>query len=457
MIIPTRLSARRIGVVPAFLILLCLCATRLPAQEKAASELKASGARIQADKIDQKGDIVSAWGRVRVFYGDLILLANHVDINTATKDALADGQVSLRLPKEVLTAETMMVNLDTALGSMQGAFGLLQPSLYFSSERMERESEVIYKMGRSRFTTCSQAVPRWSVSCAKATMRKDDYLEMWGVTFSVKKVPVFYLPYMKYPLAQERATGFLFPQIGFSGVKGFSLSQSFYWAIARNQDATFSLDYYGAKGMGGGLEYRYIFGSPDKAGAAGLFGGEARVYYFAFRTEEDGTKRDDAYLVRWNHNQTLPGGFILTAAVNYQTSFDFLREFDNDFKRAVIFNRSSQVYLSRTWGGLSLSARASQFETNFQGVNNAIVSRSLPQISLSLSRTKILGPLGFSMSAGYNNWEYGWQSQFDTGTQLKNKTITFFPSLSVPWASIPWLTANASISGNLQYFFLSKD
>ncbi len=447
----TLLSARGAGLFCALALL--AAATTLFGQETTAMEVKTAGARIQADKLEQNGNQVSARGRVRVFYKDLILLADHVELNTETKDALAEGNVSLRLPNEVITAGLMMVNLDTALGSFEGAFGLVQPSLYFSSERMERESEEIFKMGRSRFTACSQAVPRWSITCARASMKKDDYVEMWGATFSVKKIPVFYLPYMKYPLAQERNTGFLFPQIGFSGVKGFSLSQSFYWAIAPNQDATFNVDYYGAKGVGGGIEYRYLFGSPDRSGAAGLFGGEARVYYFAFRTEEDGTQRENAYLLRWNHNQTLPGGFVLTAAVNYQTSFDFLREFDNNFKRALTFNRSSQVYLTRTWGGLSFSARASRMETHFQGFNNAIVSQSLPQVSLSLARTKILGPLGFSMSASYNNWQYGWQSQFDTGTPLKNQTVYLFPTLSVPFTAIPWLTVNASLSGNLQYFF----
>ncbi len=432
-------------------------AGRLSGQEPPLKEATASGSRIVADHIVQNGEMVSARGRVRVYYRDLILMADHVELNTTTKDAMAEGRASLNLPKEVISAEVMTVNLDTALGQLTDAFGLSPPSLIFSSERLDRLSEDVYKLGKSRFTTCSQAVPRWNFTCAKASLKKNDYVEMWGATFSIKKIPVFYFPYIKYPLAQDRVSGFLFPQIGYSGVKGFSLSLSYYWAIARNQDATFTADYYGAKGMGGGIEYRYLFGSPDKQGAGGLFGGEARVYYFQFRTLEDGTTPEPAYLVRWNHNQVLPGGFILTAAVNYQSSFNFLREFDNSYKRALVFNQSSQVYLSRTWGGLTFSARASNIETSFQSIDNSIVSRSLPQISLSLARTKILGKLGFSMSAAYNNWQYGWKSQFDTGTSLGNQTFMANPVLSLPWTALPWLTMNASLAGSMNYSLSSKD
>jgi LPS-assembly protein len=66
---------------------------------------------------------------------------------------------------------------------------------------------------------------------------------MWNSVFRIKKIPVFYWPYFRYPLNRERSTGFLMPQAGYTKVKGYFLSGSFYWATARNIDATFSLDY----------------------------------------------------------------------------------------------------------------------------------------------------------------------------------------------------------------------
>jgi len=54
---------------------------------------------------------------------------------------------------------------------------------------------------------------------------------MWNTVFRIKKVPVFWWPYIRYPLDRDRSTGFLMPQIGYSGNKGFTLNEAFYWVL----------------------------------------------------------------------------------------------------------------------------------------------------------------------------------------------------------------------------------
>ena len=52
-------------------------------------------------------------------------------------------------------------------------------------------------------------------------------------------MPVFYLPVFYYPIHKEdRATGFLIPIYGSSTIRGQTLSNAFFWAINRSQDAT---------------------------------------------------------------------------------------------------------------------------------------------------------------------------------------------------------------------------
>ena len=61
----------------------------------------------------------------------------------------------------------------------------------------------------------------------------------------VKGVPALYLPYMYYPLSNDnRSTGFLMPSYGSSTYKGHTISNAFFWAINRSQDATFLHDWY---------------------------------------------------------------------------------------------------------------------------------------------------------------------------------------------------------------------
>ena len=89
----------------------------------------------------------------------------------------------------------------------------------------------------------------------------DDYVDRANTVFSVKGVPVFYLPCIYYPIQDDdRATGFLMPSYGTSTLRGQAISNAFFWAIGRSQDATFFHDWFTRTGQGVGAEYRYVTG-----------------------------------------------------------------------------------------------------------------------------------------------------------------------------------------------------
>jgi len=414
----------------------------IPAQQKAVVAM--GELTVYAWTLDKSEDRIVASGEVELYYKQIKLFADRVEIETKTKDALATGHVSLELPEEIVNCAKISFNLETQQGKLDQVLGRIQPSVLYEAASIERKADNLYSLEKANFTSCTQPTPRWKFSFSKADLKKGDYVEMRNAVFSIKKIPIFYWPYMRYPLDRQRATGFLMPQIGYSQIKGFSYSQGFYWAMARNMDATFSLDYYSAKGVGAGTEFRYIF--------SGGIGGDVHLYYFMFKSPPGQIKPENAYIIRWNHNQLLPGGFGLVANVDYQSSFEFLKEFDNNFMRALVFNRSSQVYLSKSWSSYSFSIRASQFETSFPLYSGSIVSKYLPQINFDSFKVKIFSPLYFSFSSSFNNWQYGWDYQYKTNTQVRNQELSLAPALSLPFNAIPWLTMNFSLQGFLRYY-----
>ena len=395
---------------------------------------------------------VFARGNVEIHYKNIKLFADRADLNTVTKDVYAEGNVLIQLPEEVVSAEEVHMNLDSWQGKLQKGFGMIQPTIFYEAEDIERKDANVYSFNKARITSCTQRVPRWKFSCSRANFKKDDYIEMWNSVFSIKKIPIFYFPYMRYPLDKERSTGFLMPQVGYSGPKGITYSQSFYWAIRRNMDATFSFNYYSARGLGGALEYRYLF--------AGGTGGQLNFNYINFKKgpKEEEVEEETpagAYILRLNHRQSLPFNFSLVADVDYQSSFDFLREFDSDFKRAVVSNRRSQVYLSRTWSYFNFNARFSRFETYYREIDNSIIRYSLPEIGFSSSKIKLFSPLYFSFTSSFSRWEYGWEPQYKEGTQTRLQNLAFRPQLTFPFAAVPWLAINSSFLTNFNYHFQS--
>jgi len=392
-------------------------------------------------------DRIYATGEVEVRYKDISLFADGIEVFLETKDVRAWGNVTLQLPDEVLNCEEVLFNLDSSEGELKKVFGMVQPSIFYEAETIEREDEGTYRFRKARITSCTQPVPRWMFSCSKATFKKDDYMEMWNAVFRIKKIPVFYLPYIRYPLDRERSTGFLMPQVGHSGTKGLFFSQSFYWAIRRNMDATVNAEYFPERGQGGGLEYRYLFSEGT--------GGQVNLYGFRFNEEAPSGSPETAVILRLKHNQALPSRFHLVADVDYQSSYDFLREFDNNFRRAVVSNRRSQVYLSRAWSYYNLNLRVSRFETYFRQIDNSIVRKNLPQVGFSSTKIKLFSPLYFSFSSQFDSWEYGWESDYKAGRQKKSQSLSFKPVLNLPFASVPWFTLNSSLSAQFTYYFQS--
>jgi LPS-assembly protein len=404
--------------------------------------------KILARNQEKTKDRVFASGDVEVHYREFLLFADRVEYNIETKDVLAEGNVVAQSGGEVIRAEKVLFNLETGLGTIEKASGIIQPSILFEADTLERRRADFYSLKKGRVTACTQPNPRWSFSLSRGNLKREDYLEMWDAVVRVKSVPVLYLPYLRYPL-RERATGFLLPRVGFGGQNGLAVSQSFFWALAPNMDATVGVDFYLSRGIGAGLEYRYLFPGGTK--------GDLNLYHFMYKRDTSGTKPGNSSIVRLNHTQALPLGFTLVASVDYQSSYSFLREFDNNFQRALVYNRTSQAYLSRSWRRFNLSARVSRFETYFSQLDDSNVSTSLPQVTFNVFKVKVLSPLFFSLNASFHRWKYGWESQFEAGTERRSTRFSVSPALSLPFSSVPWLTATTTLTANLAYYGESLD
>ena len=430
-------------LAPLLLGLLCLLGTSLFPQDPS---ILVSEVRVVAQNKEWVKDTIQAWGEVKVEYKEMRLFADYVEVNTETKDFYAKGNVAFHLPNEVHSMDEIQGNLDSQQGLLTNVHGQVQPDMTYEAQSVERKDEEVYQLNKAWITSCTQPNPRWRFNCSKANFKRDDYIEMWSPVLRIKKVPVFWFPYIRYPLDQDRATGLLFPSAGYNGQKGYHISQAFFWAIRRNMDATFNLHYFSLKGVGAAGEYRYRF--------PGGMGGDLKLYYFNFN-ENASDQEESAYIVRFKHTQPLPAQFRLVADVDYQSSFDFLREFDNNFMRAVVSNRSSQAYLSRSWSYFNWNVRVSRFETYYKSRDKSIIRNNQPEMGLTSSKIKLVEPLYFSFRTAFNRWEYGWDYEYEQNNQKRSQSFFFVPTLSLPFNGIPWLSVNTSVSSNMNYYFQS--
>ncbi len=73
-----------------------------------------------------------------------------------------------------------------------------------------------------------------------------------------KDVPIFYTPYISFPLGDERKSGVLFPSLGHSGSNGFELEVPYYFNLAPNYDLTLTPGMLTARGVQLAEDFRYL-------------------------------------------------------------------------------------------------------------------------------------------------------------------------------------------------------
>ena len=187
----------------------------------------------------------------------------------------AKGNVTLTTLTERISAESLEFNLKTKLGVFHHAsgssqieenprkpksqFGAQEVEVLFYGETIEKIGYRKYRITKGGFTTCVQANPRWMIMSSSVVVNVNHYAMLHNAVIKVKGVPVLYLPVVYYPINKDdRATGFLLPAYGTSSLRGQTLSNAFFWAFSRSQDATFMVDYFSKTGYGYGGEYRRV-------------------------------------------------------------------------------------------------------------------------------------------------------------------------------------------------------
>ncbi|MGQ0735736.1 MAG: LPS-assembly protein LptD [Acidobacteriota bacterium] len=401
------------------------------------------------------------------------IFADELEWNTVTGEFTASGNVLLASPTARLSAERVVFNTKTGLGTFHTAsglaslgdratqersmFGTLEPDIYFWGETIEKIGEDRYRITRGGFTTCVQPTPRWEIVTGRATIDLEDYAVLRNAVLRVKDVPLFYLPVLYYPIqSDDRATGFLLPTYGSSTYRGQSLSNAFFWAVNRSHDLTLMHDWYTKTGQGTGSEYRYIAGP----GSEGQFRGYWLAQKEAEFTRPGGTvvttPAGRSYEITGGVAQALPFRLRARGRVDYFSSLTTQQLYNTNIYEASRRQRTVGGSVTGTWGGLSLTSNFQRSEL-FSSDTDSIVNGYAPSVTANLS-SKRLGqlPLYVAVTSESSNILYHTRSARES-VDLGVRRFDATPSLRAALSNWPFLTVNGTIAYRHTYFSESLD
>ncbi|MGO9993697.1 MAG: LPS-assembly protein LptD [Steroidobacteraceae bacterium] len=219
----------------------------------------------------------------------------HIDSDYFTADAaghaLASGHVKVSQDARTMSADSMTYDYNTGKATVKGAVDFEDPKLRLKSDDGTYDTlggadfdranfQILDRNGRGfarqmavhpdgkveleqvRYTTCPVGNQDWMLQASSLnldTAKQEGAAH--GVLMRFKNVPIFYTPYISFPLGDERKSGVLFPSFGHSSSNGYQLEVPYYFNLAPNYDLTLTPGILSARGVQLAEEFRYLTAS----------------------------------------------------------------------------------------------------------------------------------------------------------------------------------------------------
>lgn len=199
-------------------------------------------------------------GNVHITQGYRQLFADRVDVNRNENTAYLSGAIEMREPNLLVRGVAAEVHTDSEAAAIEDATYVIHDDFVHGAARhAAREASGELTLTEGSYTRCEPGEEIWRVSGGEITI---DNVERQGVARDVRleivDVPVFYFPYLRFPVGDARLSGLLFPNVSNSDENGWDIAVPYYWNIAPQMDATIVPRYIEHRGTGAELEVRHL-------------------------------------------------------------------------------------------------------------------------------------------------------------------------------------------------------
>lgn len=361
-------------------------------------EVERGGQRLRADRMRYREDEDRAEARGRMLYRQegLILGGSQGHMRLAEDQGEMDDV-------EYVFAETLM----------QGR-----------SRHVAIESRQVVLLSDATYSTCEPGDELWNMRASRIRLNRESGRgDAWHARMMMFGVPVFYTPYVNFPIDDRRKTGLLPPTLSQSDRTGTDISAPFYWNIAPNYDATIIPRYLSKRGMMLDNEFRYLQNRFNSEG-------ELRVAYLP----DDDEFGSDRWSVAFNHRMRLARNLRFRGEFNRVSDDEYFRDLGTSLYRSSSNNLPSEGTFTYSTTDVRARLRTQVFQNLNPDLNvaNRPYER-VPQLDYLFTpgRTEVGGlPLQGEF--------YGEAVRFDTpGRRIRDTGNRFdiAPRVSMPFES----------------------
>ena len=348
---------------------ICKPFSELAPQAPKLSPLNDDSVQVSADSatLDEKKSLSTFEGYVVVQRADQILTTNTAVYNRKT-DVLS-AKNGFTLWDKRFTIKGSQVDLrPKQQGEMTNAYyWLLNRRARGHAKKINKHSKNLATFEETTYTTCAPGNEVWSLHAGKISL--DDAKARGtarNVTIHFFGLPIFYTPYISFPLSDARQSGLLMPQYGVSDEVGTEFVIPYYFNLAPNYDTTLTTRIMSRRGILLKNDFRYLTQSA---------GGNLKLEYLP----DDRARGESRASASFQHNGAITARWASNINFNYASDERYFEELGNSLRIASITHlerRADLYYYGNGWMG---QGRLQAFQTLDTSLSSRPYQR-LPQI-----------------------------------------------------------------------------
>ena len=321
------------------------------------------------------GDLILL-GAAEVDYREMSLAADTVLFSTSTNVVTASGAPELFDRGESVRGESMVYNLDTRRGRIRNPDSQYDMG-YYTGESVTRIGRNEYNIVNARFTTCDQdsAVHYHFYSPTMKVYPKDKAV-CRPIYMYIDETPVFYWPWMVFPIRRGRQSGFTLPTFGVTNRHGRYLrGLGYYFGFSDYQDLLLEGDILEKSRVSVSLRERHVIRY--------LMDGEL---YTEWRREF--REKRDRWMINADHLHDFPDGTTVRLQAEFTSDRSYLEDTQPDAEDRLEREMRSWLSVTRSFGRASFQVvvdRTAFLDTDPDSIENELESETeLPDVRVSL-------------------------------------------------------------------------
>jgi LPS-assembly protein len=401
---------------------------------------------VKADEVQLLRSGTSVFsGHVDIQRAGQQLSAERATYNRENGDVTASGNVRLRDSEIVVDSEQAEWSMDKDEGRMLDAeYRIRQMHARGKASHLRRQGKTTTDLKNATYTTCPEGDSAWQLKADTVHLDHEAAVgEAKDVVLRLGGFPVFYTPYINFPLNDERKSGFLPPSVGNSDETGFDVMTPYYWNIAPNMDATLTPRYMSDRGLMLGGEFRYLTDrSEGLIEASYLNSDDLR------KNGEDLNPhyQEDRKLFTWQHRSELSSRWHTLVDYNYVSDDEYFEDFGSSL------NLSSRTHLNRKLEA-GYAGDVWNFTARLQGYQTLTdvteQYKRLPQLLLSGYLPDQAMGLTYEFDAEY--------VEFDHNDKVEGQRINIEPAISLPMGNAAFFATPRLAFNHTRYSLKSDD